>query len=260
VSDALEVAAAVPGGHKPAPEPERQSDIEEAAISTISSVKGIANLMRQAQEVSAMLPSRRERKTPTPPVSQKLPKTNLEVALTFASRLPVKPSSNPEPKAVDRHGAVAAMRAFDGAQGLIWPVEGMIYSTFHAKRGRREHGAIDIVTKRGTPIAAAADGMVSVAASGGRNFKGYGKIIIIDHGKGLYTVYAHCDTLLVKMGQRVKQGEFIATVGRTGRATTDHCHFEVRISGKKHDPLAYLPSRPDMVKANDYRSPRSKRK
>ena len=205
-----------------------------------------------------MLPSRRKAETPPALPAMRLPRTNIETALTFASRLPVKPDA--EPRGVGRQDAAAPKLAFDGAQGLIWPVEGLIYSTFHAKRGRRAHGAIDIVTKRGTPIAAAADGIVSVAANGGRSFKGYGKIIILDHGKGLYTVYAHCDTLLVKMGQRVKQGEFIATVGRTGRATADHCHFEVRIAGQKHDPLAYLPSRPDMVKANDYRSPRIKRK
>jgi murein DD-endopeptidase MepM/ murein hydrolase activator NlpD len=119
------------------------------------------------------------------------------------------------------------------------------------------HGAIDIVTKKGTPIAAAEDGVVSVAANGGKNFSGYGRIVILDHGNGIHTVYAHCNTTLVKMGQRVKKGEYIATVGRTGRATTDHVHFEVRIAGKKVDPLAYLPSRPEMVKALDRKSSKS---
>jgi lipoprotein NlpD len=116
------------------------------------------------------------------------------------------------------------------------------------------------VTKKGVPIAAAANGIVSVASNGGKGFSGYGKIVILDHGKGLYTLYAHCDKLLVKMGQRVKAGEYIATVGRTGRATTNHCHFEVRIAGKKYDPLAYLPKRPDMVKANDYHSSKRKKR
>jgi murein DD-endopeptidase MepM/ murein hydrolase activator NlpD len=139
-------------------------------------------------------------------------------------------------------------------------VDGLIYSAFNATRGKRAHGAIDIVTKRGTPIAAAADGIVSVAANGGKNFSGYGKIVILDHGKGLYTVYAHCDTILAKIGQKVKQGQFIGTVGRTGRATTDHCHFEVRIAGKKYDPLAYLPSRPGVVKATNYHAPRPRKK
>lgn len=127
----------------------------------------------------------------------------------------------------------------------------MIYSTFNSRRGKKRiHGAIDIVTKKGTPIGAAADGVVSVVANGGREFKGYGKTVILNHGGGLYTLYSHCSSTLVKMGQRVKRGETIATVGRTGRATTDHVHFEVRVSGAKRDPLAYLPSRPAMVKAN----------
>ncbi|MDR1967014.1 MAG: M23 family metallopeptidase, partial [Synergistaceae bacterium] len=106
----------------------------------------------------------------------------------------------------------------------------------------------------------AADGIVSVASNGGKNFSGYGKIVILDHGKGLYTVYAHCDTIIVKMGQKVKQGEYVGTVGRTGRATTDHVHFEVRIAGQKRDPLAYLPSRPEMVKATNYHAPSKKKK
>jgi murein DD-endopeptidase MepM/ murein hydrolase activator NlpD len=241
------------------------SDIEEAAISTISSVKGIVSLMRQAQEVSAMLPGRRNK-------APQAPKSDVDIALGVAAKLPDLPQ--PIPAAVKTPAALVSPRKpaqetglssvkrnveLPRAQGLIWPVDGLIYSTFNATRGRRAHGAIDIVTEKGTPIAAAADGIVSVAASGGKNFSGYGKIVIIDHGKGLYTVYAHCNTLLVKMGQRVKQGEYIATVGRTGRASTDHCHFEVRIAGKKYDPLAYLPSRPEMVKATNYHTPRKKK-
>ena len=85
-------------------------------------------------------------------------------------------------------------------------------------------------------------------------FSGYGKIVIVDHENGFHTVYAHCDRILVKMGQRVKRGEFIATVGRTGRATTNHLHFEVRVAGKKRDPLKYLPGRPEMVRAHNWRS------
>ncbi|MDR1482418.1 MAG: M23 family metallopeptidase [Synergistaceae bacterium] len=147
-----------------------------------------------------------------------------------------------------------------GPNGLQWPVEGFIYSTFNSPRGRtRRHGAIDIVTKRGTPIAAAADGAVSMVASSGKGFGGYGRVVIIKHNDGVHTLYSHCDTIIVKMGQRVKRGEFIGTVGRTGRATTDHLHFEVRIAGAKKDPLRFLPSRPEMVKATNYKSSKKKR-
>jgi lipoprotein NlpD len=219
--------------------------------------------MRQAQALSAMLPPKKQ--TPVP-----------EAAMLVAARVPNFPKTTAAPKTEQNPAKtkVAVTPASKTAQktvakkvktplpdskNLIWPVEGYIYSTFNATRGKRRHGAIDIVTKKGVPIAAAADGIVSVATNGGKGFSGYGKIVVINHGKGLYTLYAHCDKLLVKMGQRVKMGEYIATVGRTGRATTNHCHFEVRVSGKKYDPLAYLPSRPDMVKANNYHAPKRKK-
>ena len=142
---------------------------------------------------------------------------------------------------------------------MIWPTEGLIYSAFNASRGSRRHGAIDICTSKGTPILAAQDGTVSVVANGGKLFRGYGKIVILDHGKGVWTLYSHCDTTLVKLGQRVKQGDYIATVGNTGRTTTHHLHFEVRVAGVKKDPLKYLPNRPEMVKATNYRARSNKK-
>jgi murein DD-endopeptidase MepM/ murein hydrolase activator NlpD len=264
--DALGIAASLPDD-RPANiiRPIADSDIGEAALSAVSSVRGVVKLMKQAQEISAMLPSRRVAALPSP-------KTDVEIAIDVASRLPAAPviaaeakpavqapktAKEPASKPAALQSALSrpkAKIALPGSKELIWPVDGLIYSAFNATRGRKMHGAIDIVTKKGTPIAAAADGIVSVAAHGGKNFKGYGNIVILDHGGGLYTVYAHCDALAVKMGQKVKQGEIIGTVGRTGRATTDHCHFEVRIAGKKYDPLAYLPSRPGILKATNYHS------
>ena len=261
--DALKIAAALPQTAHPA-----RGDIEEAAEATISSVKGIMNLMRQAQAVSVMLPPKKQ--TPAPVA---VPKSEPEAAMLLAARMPNFPKpavarkTEPDPakakadsKTAQKPAPTKSKASLPGSKNIIWPVEGYIYSAFNATRGKRRHGAIDIVTKKGVPIAAAADGIVSVASNGGKGFSGYGKIVILDHGKGLYTLYAHCDKLLVKMGQRVKAGEYIATVGRTGRATTDHCHFEVRISGKKYDPLAYLPSRPDMVKATNYHSPKRRKR
>ncbi|MDR1134490.1 MAG: M23 family metallopeptidase [Synergistaceae bacterium] len=256
-SDAMKIAAAVPR-----PAYSARGDIEEVAEATISSVRGMMALMRQAQALSAMLPPKEP--APLPAVA---PKSEPEAAMLVAARTP----NFPQPAAKKTETKTAAKTAQEPAgtkskaslpdsKKLIWPVDGYIYSAFNATRGRRKHGAIDIVTKKGVPIAAAADGIVSVASNGGKEFSGYGKIVILDHGKGLYTLYAHCDKLLVKMGQRVKSGEYIATVGRTGRATTDHCHFEVRLAGKKYDPLTYLPSRPEMVKATNYHAPGRKKK
>lgn len=140
------------------------------------------------------------------------------------------------------------------ARQFQWPVDGLIYSAFNATRGKRLHGAIDIVAPKGSPVTAAADGVVSVVANGGKNFSGYGRIVILDHGNGVHTVYAHCDTTPVKMGQKVKKGQVVATVGRTGRVTTNLLHFEVRVAGKKINPLTCMEERPGVVKMVNYKS------
>jgi murein DD-endopeptidase MepM/ murein hydrolase activator NlpD len=205
---------------------------------TVSSVKALASLMKQSIEVADIL-------------SQQASLTNqasdAELALRIASMLPQG----------DMYSGQSIIELMN-SKNLLWPVNGYIYSAFGAPRGRnKRHGAVDMVTKKDTPIAVTADGIVTVAANGGKNFKGYGKTVIVDHGNGVHTLYSHCSSLLVKVGQRVKRGEFIATVGRTGRATTDHVHFEVRVNGKKHDPLKYLSPRPELVKAKNWQSKKS---
>lgn len=121
---------------------------------------------------------------------------------------------------------------------LQWPVEGRIFSGFGPRRGRF-HAGIDISAPRGTPIKAAAAGTIVRAAW--RN--GYGRTILIDHHNGTMTRYAHCDTMLCKAGNSVAAGQKIGTVGRSGRTTGPHLHFEVIINGKHKDPEKYLPSK-----------------
>ncbi|MBP8683890.1 MAG: M23 family metallopeptidase [Synergistaceae bacterium] len=128
---------------------------------------------------------------------------------------------------------------------MKWPLKsGELSSLFSRTRskGRRKHLGIDIVAPKGTPVHAVLDGIVEVVSNGGKGFRGYGRVIIINHSDQLWTLYSHCSTMNVKVGQRVKRGDVIAAVGRTGRATTNHLHFEVRnAKGTALDPMKYLP-------------------
>jgi murein DD-endopeptidase MepM/ murein hydrolase activator NlpD len=100
------------------------------------------------------------------------------------------------------------------------------------------HKGIDIATRAGTPIAAAAGGTVVLAAYG---YYGYGNTVIIRHPNGIETLYAHLTEIWVRMGQTVGQGDSIGTVGCTGYCTGPHLHFEVRVGGSPVNPLNYLP-------------------
>lgn len=134
------------------------------------------------------------------------------------------------------------LRALDEALPSQWPTSGMLTSRFGYRRspfGRRAqfHKGIDVSNERGTPIVAAAPGRVVRALYNG----GYGRMVEIDHGYGLTTRYAHLNRILVEEGDEIARGAVIGTMGRTGRVTGVHLHFEVRVDGHAVDPLDYLP-------------------
>lgn len=144
--------------------------------------------------------------------------TRARVAPTVSSREPVREEG-------------------DGQVGkLSWPVQGVLFSRF-GPRGATRHDGIDIAAPQGTPIHAAADGVVIYAGTQ----RGYGNIVIVRHEGDLLTLYAHNKKNMVKEGDTVRAGQPIGTVGRTGRATGPHCHFEVRRGTEPHDPLGWLP-------------------
>jgi murein DD-endopeptidase MepM/ murein hydrolase activator NlpD len=121
------------------------------------------------------------------------------------------------------------------AAGLIWPVNGPVTSPFGMRWGRM-HDGIDIGAPSGTPIHAAAAGTVIYAGW----MEGYGNLVVLDHGNGLSTAYAHQSSIAVGYGQTVTQGQVIGYVGSTGHSTGPHLHFEVRVNGSPVDPLGYL--------------------
>ena len=103
-------------------------------------------------------------------------------------------------------------------------------------RAWKFHSGLDLAAPRGTPIYAPGDGVVRTA---GWN-QGYGRMIEIDHGFGLVSRYAHNSTLAVTVGQRVRRGQLISRVGRTGQTTGPHLHYEIEVDGQKVDPLEYM--------------------
>jgi lipoprotein NlpD len=119
---------------------------------------------------------------------------------------------------------------------FIWPVKGVLTSPFGNRWGNMHEG-IDIGAPEGTPVFASAAGKVIFSGERGT----YGLIVIIEHPDDWYTIYAHNSKNLVRQGATVKQGDKIALVGKTGRATGTHLHFEIRQGVKPLDPQKYLP-------------------
>ncbi len=121
---------------------------------------------------------------------------------------------------------------------LIKPINGTISSRFGARSSIRSsvHTGLDIAASKGTPIKAAAGGTVIYSGWKGS----LGKLVVIDHGNGVETYYAHCNSLVASKGETVSQGQVIAYVGSTGNSTGPHLHLEIRVNGVAKNPQNYL--------------------
>ncbi len=144
------------------------------------------------------------------------------------------------PRARRYRGAAPAFVALPGGK-MGWPTQGRITGTFYSRRRWGIHGALDIAAPYGTPVYAAADGVVTLAGW----HKAYGWAVYIDHGGGVQTRYAHMlDRPVVSVGQQVLRGQLIGYVGSSygplGFSSGPHLHFEVRVNGRAVDPLQYL--------------------
>ncbi len=121
---------------------------------------------------------------------------------------------------------------------LIRPISGIITSRFGARSSIRSssHTGLDISAPTGTPISAAASGTVTFSG-----YKGsYGNMLVISHGNGVQTYYAHCSKLYVSAGTKVTQGQKVAAVGSTGNSTGPHLHLEIRVNGVAYNPQNYV--------------------
>ena len=142
---------------------------------------------------------------------------------------------------------IAAARKVDSdvggwRQDFVWPVKGRISGRFGSQRVYRGepgsyHSGIDIAGRTGTPYVAPADGVVVLAAES--PFTLEGNLLIIDHGMGLSSAFLHSSELLVRVGDRVRQGQEIGKIGATGRATGPHLHWGLVWRGARLDPLLF---------------------
>ncbi len=141
----------------------------------------------------------------------------------------------------DQYELLADQKAFLAALPTRKPAVGYFTSGFGLRRspfGGREkmHEGLDIANHPGTPVKATADGVVVHADSK----PSYGQTVIVDHGYGLETWYAHSKRVLVSKGQKIRRGDPIALLGNSGRSTGPHLHYEVRVHGTPVDPLSYI--------------------
>ncbi len=122
-----------------------------------------------------------------------------------------------------------------------WPVDEARMTRGFIPRAKRPHWGLDLAAGKGTPIFSAHAGTVIYT---GRAFSGFGKLVIVENDTGWATLYAHLNKIYVREGQKVKQGHILGGMGRTGRATGVHLHFEIRQNHEPVDPLNYLPGGP----------------
>ena len=197
---------------------------EQAQLETITTQTRVRRqeIVQQEQAKRAMLTRLQRERAAYEQMVRELEEDSQELEVLI---LRMQTRSMPQP---------ALMR---GLRALIWPARGAFTSGFGLRRHpifgiRRMHTGVDIGAPRGAPVQAAADGRVIYTGW----FGGYGKIVIIDHGGGVSTLYAHLSQILTEEDRSVRKGEIIGRVGSTGYSTGPHLHFEVRVNGRPIDP------------------------
>jgi murein DD-endopeptidase MepM/ murein hydrolase activator NlpD len=140
------------------------------------------------------------------------------------------------PRVVEHYNGPIPANAQRGSGLFGWPTSGRITCGWLCYPG---HYAVDIGNAAGTPVYAADSGYV---AKVGWSEVGYGKMVLVDHGNGFQTLYAHLHTILVQEGTSVGKGTLLGRMGDTGNATGPHLHFEIREGGKQRNPVIYLPA------------------
>jgi len=159
-----------------------------------------------------------------------------------ATRLGAR-AAEPHPAVHDTVAAAVPLRetppaAKSRGSGFVWPVRGRVVEAFGNGSSGTQNDGINIAVRAGAPVCAAAAGEVVYV---GNELRGYGNLVLIKHGGGYLTAYAHNSTLLVRKGEHVARGQTIALVGATGQVREPQLHFEIRYGRDPVDPMRYLP-------------------
>jgi murein DD-endopeptidase MepM/ murein hydrolase activator NlpD len=155
--------------------------------------------------------------------------------------MPPAPAMSAEEVETVRRASLMKPPSLSG-DGFIWPVLGRVVSRFGDKPDGTRNAGINLAAPLGTPVLAAENGIVVYA---GDRLPGYGEMLLIRHAGGFTTAYAHNQTLLARVGDRVLRGQKIATVGTSGGMKEPQLHFEIRTGSTPIDPLQHLESEPD---------------
>jgi lipoprotein NlpD len=189
-------------------------------------------LARAFDSPTAPPATRAAQATPVPPTATRSAAVAASIGPAPTAEAPLKeaPHAAGRLSVPPRPGIAAA-----AGTSLQWPLHGVLYARF-GKKGREPHDGIDLAAPVGTPVRTAGEGTVLFAGPQA----GYGLVVLVQHQRGLVTVYAHSRDLRVRTGQTVRPGQVIATVGESGKTSGPHLHFEVRVDGEPIDPLRFL--------------------
>jgi murein DD-endopeptidase MepM/ murein hydrolase activator NlpD len=171
------------------------------------------------------------------PISRTLPTESLSTSDYQSAEISPSPYGTGKVDLLDK-ASLEKTALFD------WPVDEARMTRGYLPNKRRPHWGIDLAAPRGTPILAAQSGTVIYA---GREFSGYGRMVLVESPQGWATLYAHMDKILISEGQKVSQGQLLGAMGRSGRATGVHLHFEIRKDRGPIDPLPLLQRSPARV-------------
>jgi len=225
-----------------------ESDLADNTIENISSVPARSPLLARTEnstQVSTPRPRLADRVSMTTPSTAQDVDSELLAAAPLSpdAYIPAQRSSEPQVVSPDMPLLPSSDEYLPEApnyfDGYIWPARGTVTSGYGWRWGRMHRG-VDVAGPVGTPIVAAAPGVVE---SAGWNSGGFGNLVEIRHPDGSMTRYAHNNRLNVSAGQSVRQGQQIAEMGSTGYSTGPHLHFEVHKGGGAVNPVAFLPNR-----------------